>query len=475
MATLTVGSGKQFATIAAAANASQDGDVVLVDAGTYTNDWVRETNAVSYQGVGGMVNMVATVAPPNRKAIFIAGDSAGDDIHIDHFSFTGAAIGDNAAGIRMEGGDLTITNSYFGNNEMGLLTGVLPGSSIVISNTEFGPTKSSSGTLNHGLYVGHIDSLTIDNSYFHGVVDGHEIKSRADSTSITNSRIYDEGGRASYSIDLPNGGQAYLAGNTIQQGPNTDNIKIVAFGEEGAYAGSAITMDNNLVVNDWGTTNVTMLWNSAANPAVVSNTDVWRIADNQMILGPGSHTGTVHLAARPTLDTSSPIDSSAPPPTPDPTPEPTPEPTPVAGLTWSGNGGKNSRTGGEGDDRLDGRGGNDTLAGAGGDDTLIGGGGADRLTGGAGDDLLIGGSGNDTFVFAPGFGADTIEGFAPVQGSGHHDFLNVAALGITRAAYASSVGLSQVGADTVVWVGGGSVTLRGVSASAVDAGDFIFA
>lgn len=43
-----------------------------------------------------------------------------------------------------------------------------------------------------------------------------------------------------------------------------------------------------------------------------------------------------------------------------------------------------------------------------GNDNVYGSEGADRITGGAGNDTLEGGNGNDTYVFAPGFGIDTI-------------------------------------------------------------------
>ena len=68
-----------------------------------------------------------------------------------------------------------------------------------------------------------IANLTINNSYFHDASVGHEIKSRALNTTITNSRIYDLNGTASYSIDLPNGGNAVIQNNVIQQGPSSHN------------------------------------------------------------------------------------------------------------------------------------------------------------------------------------------------------------------------------------------------------------
>ena len=53
-----------------------------------------------------------------------------------------------------------------------------------------------------------------------------------------------------------------------------------------------------------------------------------------------------------------------------------------------------------------------TLDGEAGNDTLVGGVGSDSLTGGIGDDSLSGGAGDDTFLFADGFGADTITDFS---------------------------------------------------------------
>ncbi len=50
-----------------------------------------------------------------------------------------------------------------------------------------------------------------------------------------------------------------------------------------------------------------------------------------------------------------------------------------------------------------------TLCGNGGNDTLYGGNGDDVLDGGAGNDWLYGGNGNDTYIFARGYGNDTIE------------------------------------------------------------------
>ncbi|WPC06763.1 peroxidase family protein [Pseudomonas benzenivorans] len=106
---------------------------------------------------------------------------------------------------------------------------------------------------------------------------------------------------------------------------------------------------------------------------------------------------------------------------------------------------------------------------------IRGGVGNDTLTGGAGNDTLVGGLGNDIFVFGPGFGNDIITDFDanPVGGQ---DLLNIAALGVTAATFAASVTIADVGADTLVSVGGGTIRLVGINdATTITQADFILA
>ena len=52
---------------------------------------------------------------------------------------------------------------------------------------------------------------------------------------------------------------------------------------------------------------------------------------------------------------------------------------------------------------------------------------------------MNGGAGNDIFVFAPGFGNDTIAGFDANAAGGGQDLLDISALGITAATFAAEV------------------------------------
>ncbi len=310
MAVLTVGQGSSFARIADAVAAARDGDTVLVAAGTYTNDFAQIRTKITLQSVGGMVNLVATVAPPNGKAIL----DVYTDAVIDGFGFFGAKVPDhNGAGIRGNAGNLTIRNSLFMDNENGILIAPDATATVLIQQSEFAHNGGGDG-YTHNLYVGAVKQLTIENSYFHDAVVGHEIKSRALSTTITNSRIVDGAGNASYSIDLPEGGTVLLQGNVIEKGAQAPNQTIIHFGGEGAaYAGSSLVMTGNTVVNDRA--GAVGLTNAAGAAVTVTGNQFFGVTAASF---GGTAADNVALGARPAIDATSivPADlpSIAPPP-----------------------------------------------------------------------------------------------------------------------------------------------------------------
>jgi Ca2+-binding RTX toxin-like protein len=138
--------------------------------------------------------------------------------------------------------------------------------------------------------------------------------------------------------------------------------------------------------------------------------------------------------------------------------------------TLKGGSGDDLVDGGEGDDDIAGGSGDDSLLGGIGNDALSGGSGDDRLEGGAGDDILTGGSGNDIFVFAPGFGRDTITDFA----GGHEDVI-----AFDSTLFADFEALmshaTQVGSDVVIAIDEStSLNLSGVQLNSLLVDDFRF-
>jgi serralysin len=144
-------------------------------------------------------------------------------------------------------------------------------------------------------------------------------------------------------------------------------------------------------------------------------------------------------------------------------------------FVGTGNAAGNAITSGDGNDNLDGGAGSDRLDGGAGSDILVGGAGNDRLTGGSGDDAMDGGVGNDVFLFAPGFGNDTIAGFDS-NPAGGQDLLDIRAFGFTTLA--GNVTIAATGAtlaDTLITILDASqtITLTGVASATVDATDFL--
>jgi hypothetical protein len=333
MTLLTVGAGQQYVTIAAAVTASHTGDTINVLAGTYRNDFVHIDHSLALQAVGGPVIMMATVPPPDGKAILTEG-GAGIDVKIDGFVFTGAAVPDaNGADIRYEGGTLTITNSHFFGNQNGILGAADPNGAITISHSEFDHNGIDGGRT-HNIYIGDISSFTLSDSFIHDANVGHEVKSRAKNNTIINNRIFDNNSTASYSIDLPNGGNATITGNIIEQGVNSQNSNIIAYGEEGSlHAETALSVTDNTLIND--AARGPALWNSSAGTvATFTNNAVHGFGGNALVTGASNQSGTTVLVSRPTLDQSAPY-AVATTPTPEPTPTPVPTipvPTPTSGL-----------------------------------------------------------------------------------------------------------------------------------------------
>jgi Ca2+-binding RTX toxin-like protein len=136
--------------------------------------------------------------------------------------------------------------------------------------------------------------------------------------------------------------------------------------------------------------------------------------------------------------------------------------------TLSGGSGDDELKGGNGDDMLSGGSGDDLLKGGEGDDALGGGSGDDRLDGGDGDDVLTGGGGDDVFVFSDG--DDRVTDFDVDD-----DVIDLSALGITAANFASRVAMAQSGDGAVLRIDGHSMLFDAMTAGDLAGASFRFA
>ena len=247
---LWVGPGAEYLTPSAAAGAAQSGDMIEIAAGMYRGDVaVWKQNDLLICGDEAGVTLDADGKSAGGKGIWVI---TGDQVTVEHIIFQNAHVADkNGAGIRAEGGELNVRHSHFIHNENGILTANKKQSVLRVEHSSFIENGAGDG-YSHNLYVGEIERLELRYNELRGAVVGHNVKSRARESIIQNNWILDgKNGRASYEVDMPNGGFALLVGNLIQKGIEAENNVLVSYGAEGMkHKDNTLIMVNNTLVND---------------------------------------------------------------------------------------------------------------------------------------------------------------------------------------------------------------------------------
>lgn len=266
---LDVGPDRELKAPSAAARIAADGDVIRIDPGEYFDCAFWRANRLTIEGAGDGVVMTDVACA--GKAAFVVD---GDDITIRRITFTRIRVGDgNGAGIRAEGHGIVVENSRFINNQVGLLAGEMPGSAIIIRDSEFIDNGGCNGRTCAGpLLTGTATRLEITHSHFSGTRGGHQIVSAADAMVMTDSTVEDgPQGSSSYLVMHAGLGSVLLQGNTLEKGPNTTNPRAAVLldapmGEQGPLLFRA-----NHFINDTGSSaNFIVNWTSG-NPVLEGN------------------------------------------------------------------------------------------------------------------------------------------------------------------------------------------------------------
>lgn len=252
-ATWIVGPQAPSMTLDQALARAADGDTIALMPGSYQGQTgVVTQRRLNIRAVDGRPVLHAQGRVAERKAILVV---RGGEVSIEGLEFRGARSDDaNGAGIRHETGTLTVRDCQFFDNEVGILTGNDQAAELIVEDSEFGLAPREEGGLHHLLYVGRIGRFSLRGSRFYSGHEGHLVKSRARESRIAYNLIHDgDEGRASYEIDLPNGGLVWLVGNVIGQGPGAQNPVMVAYGGEGnAWPKSGLYVSHNSFIgNPW--------------------------------------------------------------------------------------------------------------------------------------------------------------------------------------------------------------------------------
>lgn len=268
----SVGPGQPYAKPCQAFAAAQDGDVIEIDAsGNYDGDvCVIYRNNLTIRGVNGRARIDAAGKYAQGKGIWVV---AGDNTVVENIEFSGAKVPDrNGAGIRLDSGNLTVRNCVFHHNETGILGGFY--GRVLIEHSEFYDNGYGDGQ-SHNIYLNAgVAEFTLRYSASRRAIVGHLVKSRAAKNFILYNRLTQETGTGSYEIDLPNGGQAYVIGNIVQQGDTTQNRGMLTFGLEGLRTNAPnelYVVNNTFVSTRAAGATFLQISSSFTTPAVVRN------------------------------------------------------------------------------------------------------------------------------------------------------------------------------------------------------------
>ncbi len=265
--TLSVGTALGYDKPSQAIAAAQNGDTIQIQPGQYYDCGVLVASNVTIEGVGPAAGVVLTDKTCQGKALLVI-EGVNDTVR--NLTLTRARVPDgNGAGIRAEGGSLTVDGVRFINNEDGILGAATPQSTILVENSVFERNGICLDACAHAIYVNKIALLRVVHSHFTDTRDGHDIKSRAARTEVLDNDIEDgPTGTSSYLIEAPNGGGLVVSGNTLEKGPHTSNhTAAIEIGAEGVdQATPEITIVDNTFTNDSGH-RTALLYNVTATEA----------------------------------------------------------------------------------------------------------------------------------------------------------------------------------------------------------------
>jgi len=233
-----VETGRTFGRLQDAVNAIGDGRGTIRFASLRFADCaVQEAGDIAYVAAEPGRAVLDGVPCEGKAALVLRGRGA----RVDGLVFASIHVSDqNGAGIRLERGSLSVSQSWFRDSEQGILTGNDSASTITVDKSTFTRLGICADDCAHSIYVGDYGALTITRSRFEAGRGGHYVKSRAARIAVVDSSFDDSGGKATnYMIDLPVGATGRIEGNWFVQGRDKENYSaFIAIAAEGKAHGS---------------------------------------------------------------------------------------------------------------------------------------------------------------------------------------------------------------------------------------------
>jgi hypothetical protein len=240
--------GQSFGSLQDAVNAIGGGQgTIRIASGRYGDCAVQEAGTITFAAAvpgeavfdGGMCEQKATLVLRGHAA------------RVEGLTFTHMRVPDgNGAGIRIEQGNLFVSETMFVDGQCGILSATDHDSTVTIDHSTFSRLgKHPDGNGAHAVYIGHYGRAVVTNSRFERGTGGHYLKIRAPRVEITGNSFDDSQGHdTNYMIDLPEGAVGRIAGNSFVQGTGKENYGtfIAVHAEEGDNPSAGLIIEDNV-------------------------------------------------------------------------------------------------------------------------------------------------------------------------------------------------------------------------------------
>ena len=207
---------------------------IRIAPGRYADCGVQTQGEVAYVAAEPGRTAFDGVVCEDKAALVLRGRRS----HVEGLIFTGMrSSAKNGAGIRIETGNLSVSQSWFRDSEQGIMSANdSPNDSIVVDKSTFSKLGTcEGGGCSHSIYAGRYGSLTVTRSRFEAGTGGHYLKSRTPTVAILSNSFDDTAGHATnYMIDLCEGSTGKVANNWFVQGRDKENYSaFIIIGAEG--------------------------------------------------------------------------------------------------------------------------------------------------------------------------------------------------------------------------------------------------
>ncbi len=240
--------GRSYGSLQDAVNAIGEGrGTIRIASGRYRDCAVQEAGTITFAAAVPGEAVFDGAICEEKATLVLRGRSA----RVEGLTFTHMRVPDgNGAGIRIEQGNLEVSESMFVDGQCGIISAVDENSTIAIDHSTFSRLgKHPDGNGAHAVYIGHYGAARVTNSRFERGTGGHYLKIRAPRVEIIGNSFDDSQGHdTNYMIDLPEGAVGRIAGNSFVQGTGKENYGtfIAVHAEQGDNPSAGLIIEDNV-------------------------------------------------------------------------------------------------------------------------------------------------------------------------------------------------------------------------------------